>query len=120
MPLKGKKGPIPDAVEPKGNGKKDIEVVDDPGGQIRVPGTERKAVKPLINFWERREETKAAHKRLTAELKEQNDIEGPMLFEKYKEHFTETDDGFTYVSGKVEIDMVKGLKVRTREIADED
>lgn len=94
---------------------------EDAGGQLRIPGTERKVIKALVQFAERRENTKAQHKLLTAELKEQNDVEGPMLFEKYKEHFEETDDSWIYVAGGIEIDMVKGdLKVKTKTLSDDE
>jgi hypothetical protein len=98
---------------------KDLEQVDDPGDQPRIPGTERKAVKPLIDYIKRREAVKADHKQLTAELKEMNDVEGPALFTQYKEHFEETDDAYIYTAGKYEMDLTKNLKVKTSTVADE-
>lgn len=97
-----------------------IGIVDDPGGQTRIPGTERKAVKALVSYIQRREVIKADHKKLTAELKEMNDIEGPRLFAEHREHFEETEDAYIYSSGKYEMDLTKNLKVKTSTAADEE
>lgn len=102
---KAKTAPTASEVEEN----EDVEVVsEESNGQGRIPGTEYKVIGPLVTFGRHREHTKAEHKRLTAELKTQNDDEAPMLFQKYKEYFEETDDAYIYSAGGIEIKMVKG------------
>lgn len=94
-----------------------VELTDeDPGGQVRIPGTERAVVKPLVAFMKRHEDTKAefgaARDKLLAEQSE-----GLVLYGKYGEYFTESDDAFNYTGGGYTLEIQKGkLKVQTKSL----
>jgi len=95
----------------KANGKAadpDVETIDttvDGTNRKYLPGMEAKVVKPLIDLGKRHLETKAAHKELTDTLGKQAS-EGIVLFNKYKEHFREDEEGsgtWSYKGGGVEL-----------------
>ncbi len=61
-------------------------------GQRLIPGAEIPAIKQIVEFVARNSQTKAEHKVLTDKLKGEKQ-EGLMLYDKYKEHFEEDEDG---------------------------
>ena len=99
-----------------------VETVDtEASGQRRIPGTEIKVVKALVEFGKRHEDTKAEHKVLTERLTNEN-AEGIMLFNKHKKHFSETDNGWEYEAGGVVVSITKPgeLKLKTKLVASDE
>ncbi len=100
----------------------DVESVDtEANGQGRIPGTEIKVIKAIINLVARHEETKSIHSSATDKLKVENE-EALVLFGKHKEHFTEVSTGkWLYEAGgaRLEITEPQGASVTTKLI-DED
>lgn len=70
-----------------------VEMMDETAtGQKVLPGQEVPAIKQIVEFVARNNQTKAEHKILTDRLKGEKQ-EGLMLYEKYKDHFEEDEDG---------------------------
>lgn len=105
----GKK--VAPAPKKRGPKAKATEYEPKPGEQQYLGGgTEAtmapKAIRPLIDLGRRHMATKEAHAQATEMLGKQA-AEGFVLFEKYKEHFSEEKNGtgstFRYKSGNVEL-----------------
>jgi hypothetical protein len=89
----------------------------DTNGQGRIPGTEVPVVKAIQKFVIRHEETKAAHKELTAQLIAEN-AEAIELYRKHESVFSEDERGNYVYSDKsgayLEIAKPGELKVKTK------
>lgn len=109
------------ANEPE-NTENDVESVDvEANGQGRIPGTEIKVIKPIINLVARHEETKAIHSSATDKLKVENE-EALVLFGKHKEHFSEISPGkwvYEAAGARLEITEPQGASVKTKLLEDE-
>lgn len=86
----------------------DVETVnEEANGQLRIPGTEVKVIKPIINLVKQNKITKQAHKEATNALEAEN-AEALRLFEKYKEHFTEQPNGnFLYERAGARLEITR-------------
>lgn len=107
--------------EPENN-EEGVETVDtEANGQGRIPGTEIKVIKAIINLVSRHEDTKAIHSSATDKLKVENE-EALVLFGKHKEHFTETSPGkwvYEAAGARLEITEPQGASVKTKLLEDE-
>lgn len=94
-----------------------IETMDETaGGQRLIPTMEVKVVKKIVEFVRRHEDTKAEHKVLTERLTGENN-EALMLYNKYKELFSEDEKGnWIYEANGARLEITKPgeLKVKTK------
>lgn len=104
------------SAKPRGKAK-DIEemTVEPDGKQNRLPGQPRVAVKALVEFAARHEQTKKAHKLLTDQLTEEGE-EGVSLYQKYRDHFEDDGTGGKiYTNGEYDVIIpAAALKIKTK------
>lgn len=93
----------------------DVETVDtEANGQGRIPGTEIKVIKSIIDLVKQNDATKARHAIETDNLIAEND-HAMKLFHKYEEHFTKLEDGsFIYRAAGVELKIPAASAVRPK------
>lgn len=110
----------PAAKKAAGGKEKDVEEVNEDKNGPRLPGMPIKVVKALVDFANKHEDTKDQHRKYTDKLIAE-DEEAEMLFQKYKEHFTEDGDGgHFYRAAGIEIirPKEKHPKIKTKHTDD--